>query len=40
MNPNSWGIFHDGGLDKVEGKIPGDLNLHIGILYLRQMFPR
>lgn len=39
MNPNSWGIFHDGGLDKIKGEIPGELNLNIGILYLRQMFP-
>lgn len=39
MDPESWGIFHDGHIEKIEGRIPGDVRLHVSVLYLRQMFP-
>lgn len=39
MNPDFWGIFHDGHIWKFEGKVPGEVTVHVNVLYLRQMFP-
>ena len=38
MNPDFWGIFHDGHIWKIEGDISRDITLHISVLYLREMF--
>jgi hypothetical protein len=39
MNPDTWEVFHDGIISKIEGSMPGDLSIHIEITYLREMFP-
>ena len=38
MKRDIWGIFHDGVLRDFQGSIPGTLNLHVEIEYLRQLF--
>jgi hypothetical protein len=38
MKRDIWGIFHDGVLTRLLGSVPGRLNLHVEIEYLRQMF--
>ncbi|EMN7262890.1 hypothetical protein WB865_001853 [Vibrio vulnificus] len=38
MERDSWGIFHDGYISKIEGTIPGELRVFVNILYLRGMF--
>lgn len=39
MQPGFWGFFHDGHIRKIEGHVPGDLVVRVGVLYLREMFP-
>jgi len=39
MNPHSWSIFHDGVITAVSGDIPGNLELTIECLYIREQFP-
>lgn len=39
MQPDFWGIFHDGTITSAEGGVPGDVRLIVEIPYLRQMFP-
>lgn len=34
-----WGALHDGGIECIEGKIPGTVSLEVSIRYLRQQFP-
>lgn len=38
MQPDVWGVFHDGTLAKIEGTVPGDLSIHLQIEYLRREF--
>ena len=40
MNPRAeiWNVFHDGELSSLEGNVPGDVTIRIGIEYLRHMF--
>ena len=38
MNPDIWGVFHDGNIDAISGAVPGVVELHIDIQYLRAMF--
>ena len=33
-----WGGLHDGELRLAEGRVPGDVALHVAIPYLRQHF--
>lgn len=39
MDVRLWNLLHDGGIDRIEGTLPGDLRLEVSVLYLRQMFP-
>ena len=39
MTPSTWGVFHDGVIKRIEGAIPGTLQLSLEIRYLRAMFP-
>lgn len=39
MEPECWGVFHDGYIKRIEGCIPGEIKLHVRVLYLREMFP-
>jgi hypothetical protein len=39
VNPQLWVRLHDGGLEAIRGSVPGDLELHISIRYLRSRFP-
>lgn len=39
MDVRIWNLLHDGGIDVIEGLVPGDLRLQVGLLYLRQMLP-
>jgi hypothetical protein len=38
MNPEIWGVFHDGSLVRIDGAVPGTVSLSIEIGYLRAMF--
>jgi hypothetical protein len=38
ITPSTWGVFHDGVIQAIEGTIPGNLVLTIEIGYLRAMF--
>lgn len=37
-NEDFWRMFHDGGIERISGDVPGVVDLHIGINYLRAMF--
>lgn len=39
MDPQLWGLLHDGGLEEVRGSVPGALTLQVSIRYLRSRFP-
>ena len=39
MNENWWNVFHDGRITAVSGGIPGDLELTIECLYIREKIP-
>src|SRR5881392_715634 len=39
MDPSLWNLLHDGSLEEASGNIPGNVTLHIGCMYLRDMFP-
>jgi hypothetical protein len=34
-----WKYLHDGGIENIEGSVPGDVVVHVSIRYLRQRFP-
>jgi hypothetical protein len=36
--PSFWNVLHDGGIERIEGTVPGDVRLHISIEYLRERF--
>ncbi len=38
MNPDVWGVFHDGVITRLTGAVPGTLVLRVEIGYLRAMF--
>lgn len=38
MNPDVWGVFHDGVITRMSGALPGTLVLRVEIGYLRAMF--
>ena len=38
ITPSTWGVFHDGVIQDIEGTLPGNLVLTIEIGYLRAMF--
>jgi len=38
MKPDIWGVFHDGVIKRIAGKVPGAVQLEIEIHYLRGMF--
>ena len=40
MNPRAeiWNVLHDGSIDSIAGTVPGDIEMRVGILYLREMF--
>ncbi len=38
ITPSTWGVFHDGVIQDIEGALPGNLVLTIEIGYLRAMF--
>jgi hypothetical protein len=38
MNPDIWGVFHDGSIEAITGSVPGVVELRIDIEYLRDMF--
>ncbi|MES2639376.1 MAG: hypothetical protein V4850_07820 [Myxococcota bacterium] len=38
MNPEIWGVFHDGSIEAITGSVPGVVELRIDIEYLRDMF--
>jgi hypothetical protein len=37
--PSIWNVLHDGGIDRIEGNVPGDVRVFVGIEYLRERFP-
>lgn len=39
MTPSTWGVFHDGVINRIEGAVPGTVLLSMEIGYLRAMFP-
>lgn len=39
MTPGTWGVFHDGTIERIEGAVPGSVLLSLEIPYLRAMFP-
>ena len=40
-NPQStlWNVLHDGTVESISGSVPGEIQLNIGIEYLRSQFP-
>lgn len=36
--PAIWNVLHDGGIQRIEGTIPGDIHVHVSIEYLRERF--
>lgn len=38
MNPDLWGLFHDGTIEALSRPGPGVVEVRISILYLREMF--
>lgn len=38
MQRDTWGVFHDGIIAKLEGSVPGDLTIQLEIGYLRTEF--
>ncbi len=39
MNPDVWGVFHDGTIEALSRPAPGVVQVRVSILYLREMFP-
>ena len=39
FDPEFWRVFHDGAITKLDGGVPGDVELFVEISYLRTMFP-
>jgi len=33
-----WNVLHDGGIERIDGVIPGDIRVYISIEYLRERF--
>ncbi|WP_156398097.1 MULTISPECIES: hypothetical protein [unclassified Duganella] len=38
-NESFWGLLHDGGIDAINGEVPGAVSVEVSIRYLRQQFP-
>lgn len=38
MNPNIWDVLHDGSIECIAGAVPGNVELTISIIYLRERF--
>ena len=38
VKPCTWGVFHDGVIQDIEGTLPGNIMLSINIAYLSAMF--
>lgn len=38
MNPDIWGVFHDGNIEAVSRLAPGVVEVRVSIPYLREMF--
>lgn len=34
-----WKFMHDGGIERIDGCVPGDVTVFVSIRYLRQRFP-
>ncbi len=34
-----WKYLHDGGIENIEGSVPGDVSVHVSIRYIRKRFP-
>ena len=39
MDSSLWNLLHDGGIERIDGAVPGDISLHVSIRYLRNRFP-
>jgi len=39
VDSSLWNLLHDGGIERIEGTVPGDVSLHVSIRYLRNRFP-
>lgn len=39
MNEATWNVLHDGSIDAIEGELPGELKLSVGIAYLCAYLP-
>ena len=39
MDASLWNLLHDGGIERIDGAVPGDISLHVSIRYLRNRFP-
>ena len=35
-----WNIFHDGGIEQIEGTVPGSIRIKVGIENIRHMFSK
>lgn len=33
-----WNVLHDGGIERIDGVVPGDIRVHVSIEYLRERF--
>ena len=38
VDASLWNILHDGGIERIEGAVPGDVVVHVSIPYLRSRF--
>jgi hypothetical protein len=38
LHPDLWNVLHDGGIEMISGRVPGELRLTIGISYLCELF--
>jgi len=39
VDSSLWNLLHDGGIEHIDGAVPGDISLHVSIRYLRSRFP-
>ena len=39
MDASLWNVLHDGGIERIDGALPGEPTVHVSIEYLRNRFP-
>lgn len=38
LHQDLWNVLHDGTIDSISGTVPGEIQLRVGITYLRELF--